>query len=93
MKTSVIDISDMLSVLSVDGVEARIGEVAGVESVTVNFAAASATVRYDETRLKAGDIKVAVRQAAYADADATTSTPASSETEDITDGPDRKSVV
>ncbi len=90
MKTSVIDISDMLSVLSVDGVEARIGEVAGVESVTVNFAAASATVRYDETRLKAGDIKVAVRQAAYADADATTPTPASSETEDMAapDSPD-----
>ena len=83
MKTRVIDVSEMLSVLSVDGVEARIGEVAGVESFTVNFAAASATVRYDETRLKAHDIKVAVRQAAYADADATTSTPASSATEDM----------
>jgi Cu2+-exporting ATPase len=90
MKTSVIDVSDMLSVLSVEGVEARIGEVAGVESVTVNFAATSATVRYDETRLKAGDIKVAVRQAAYADADATASASASSETEDVAppDSPD-----
>ena len=50
MKTSVIEVHDMLSVLSVDGVEKRIGEVPGVESVTVNYAAGSATVRYDETR-------------------------------------------
>ena len=48
MKTSVIEVRDMLSVLSVLGVEERIGEVPGVESVTVNFSAGSATVRYDE---------------------------------------------
>lgn len=62
MKTSVIDVRDMLSVLSVTGVEARIGEVPGVESVTVNFAAGSATVRFDETRLDLADIKSDVRQ-------------------------------
>ncbi len=62
MKTSVIEVHDMLSVLSVDEVEKRIGEVPGVESVTVNFAAGSATVRYDETRLEIADIKSAVRQ-------------------------------
>ncbi|OYX50578.1 MAG: copper-translocating P-type ATPase [Alphaproteobacteria bacterium 32-64-14] len=62
MKTSVIEIGDMLSVLSVSGVETRIGEVPGVESVTVNFAAGSATVRYDETRLTVADIKSGVRQ-------------------------------
>ena len=65
MKTSVIEVHDMLSVLSVDEVEKRIGKVAGVESVTVNFAAANATVRYDETRLEVGDIKSAVRQLGY----------------------------
>ncbi len=65
MKTSVIHVHDMLSVLSVAGVEKRIGEVPGVESVTVNFAAGSATVRYDETRLQVADIKSAVRQHAY----------------------------
>ena len=37
MKTSVIEVHDMLSVLSVDGVEERIGKVPGVESVTVNY--------------------------------------------------------
>src|SRR3970282_1374858 len=65
MKTSVIEVHAMLSVLSVDEVEQRIGEVPGVESVTVNFAAGSATVRYDETRLEVADIKSAVRQRRY----------------------------
>lgn len=62
MKTSVIEVRDMLSVLSVSGVEERIGEVPGVESVTVNYSAGSATVRYDETRLDVSDIKSDVRR-------------------------------
>ena len=65
MKTSVIEVHAMLSVLSVDEVERRIGEVPGVESVTVNFAAGNATVRYDETRLDVADSKSTVRQRAY----------------------------
>ena len=39
MKTSVIEVRDMLSILSVDEVEKRISEVPGVESVTVNYSA------------------------------------------------------
>jgi Cu2+-exporting ATPase len=62
MKTSVINVRDMLSVLSVAGVEERIGEVPSVESVTVNFAAGNATVRFDETQLDLADIKSDVRQ-------------------------------
>ncbi|MBI2715148.1 MAG: cation transporter [Rhizobiales bacterium] len=65
MKTSVMEVRDMLSVLSVLGVEERIGEVPGVESVTVDYAAGNATVRYDETRLNVADIKSAVRQSEY----------------------------
>ncbi len=65
MKTSVIEVHDMLSVLSVEEVERRIGEVPGVESVTVNFAAGNVTARYDETRLEISDIKSAVRQRGY----------------------------
>ena len=65
MKTSVIEVHDMLSVLSVDELEKRIGKAPGVKSVTVNFAAGSATVRYDETRLAIGDIKSAVRRSGY----------------------------
>ena len=65
MKTSVIDVHDMLSVLGVAEVESRISDVPGVESTTVNFATAKATVRYDETRLDVADIKSLVRQRAY----------------------------
>jgi Cu2+-exporting ATPase len=65
MKTSVIEVHAMLSVWSVDEVEKRIGKVPGVESVTVNYAAGSATVRYDETRLEVADIKSVVRQSGY----------------------------
>lgn len=73
MKTSVIEVHDMLSVLSVDEVEGRIGAVPGVESATVNFAAGSATVRYDETRLEVSGIKSAVRQRGYDSVAPTTS--------------------
>ena len=62
MKTSVIEVHDMLSVLAVDEVEKRIGGVLGVESATVNYAAGNATVRYDETRLEVADIKVMLHQ-------------------------------
>ena len=61
MKTSVIDVHELLPVLRVDDVEERIGKVPGVESVTVNHAAGNATVRYDETRTDVADIKAAVR--------------------------------
>ena len=69
MKTSVIEVHDMLSILSVEEVEKRIAEVPGVESVTVNYAAKSATARYDETRLDIADIKSGVRQRGYEAAD------------------------
>src|ERR1035437_5560185 len=62
MKTSVIEIRDMLSVLTVDEDEKRLGEIPGVESATVNYAAGNATVRYDETLLEVADIKVLVHQ-------------------------------
>ena len=62
MKTSVIEVRAMLSVLAVDEVERRFNEVLGVESATVNFAAGNATVRYDETRLDVADIKALIHQ-------------------------------
>ena len=65
MKTSAIEVHDMLSVFSVDEVEKRIGEVPDVQSVAVNFAAGNATVRYGETQLEATDIKSAVRQRGF----------------------------
>ena len=62
MKTSVIEVDDLLSVLTVDEVEKRLEDVAGVESATVNYAAKNATVRYDETLLEVADIKVLAHQ-------------------------------
>ena len=62
MKTSIIEVRALLSVLTVDEVEKRIGKVPGVASATVNYAARNATVRYDETRLDVADIKVIVHQ-------------------------------
>lgn len=62
MKTSVIEVHDMLAVLTVDGVEKRFGEVPGIESATVNYAGGNATVRYDETLLDVADIKILVHQ-------------------------------
>lgn len=58
MRTSVIEVPDMLAVLTVDDVERRFGDVPGVASATVNFAAGQVTVRYDETLLKPSDIRV-----------------------------------
>ena len=62
MKTSVMAVPDMLSVLTVDEVEERFEEVPGVESATVNYAAGKITVRYDETLLKVADISIFVHQ-------------------------------
>ena len=62
MKTSVIEMRDMLAVLTVDEVEKRFGEVPGVASATVNYAARNATVRYDETLLEVAEIKILVHQ-------------------------------
>ena len=69
MKTSVIEVRDLLSVFTVDEVEQRIRNVPGVASATVNFAARSATVRYDETQLEVGDIKVIAHQRGLQSAD------------------------
>src|SRR5271170_1582481 len=57
MKTSVFEVHGLLSVLGVDGAEKHLGELPGVASVTVNYAARSATVRYDETQIEVDEIK------------------------------------
>jgi len=88
MKTSVMDVRDMLSVLSVDEVERRIGEVPGVDSVTVNYAAKRATVRYDETRLEIADIRSAVRQRGYESATPAAAAASSGDAHDAHDGHD-----
>ncbi|WAP68404.1 heavy metal translocating P-type ATPase [Jiella pelagia] len=62
MRTSVIEVGDLLTASSPDEVGKRIGEVPGVESVSVDHAAESATVRYDETRIEVAEIKSLVQR-------------------------------
>ena len=62
MKTSVIEVGDLLTASSLDDVGKRIGEVPGVESVTVDHAAGSVTVRYDEKRVELAEIKTLVQR-------------------------------
>jgi len=95
MKTSVIEMRDMLSVLTVDEVEKRICEVPGVESATVNYAAGNATVRYDETLLEVADIKVLVHQRGKQsedDGQGTKAVPATSPSMPVSDEPKPSSV-
>ena len=65
MKTSVIEVEGMLSALSSHGVEKRLGQIRGVHSATVNFAAGSAAVRYDEAQVGITDLQAAVHQCGY----------------------------
>ena len=65
MKTSVIEVGGMLSALSSHGVEQQLGKLKGVYSATVNYAAANATVRYDETQVTIAEIKARVYKCGY----------------------------
>lgn len=49
MKTTVIDVRDLLSPLSARGVEKQLAKLLGVKQVNVNRVSGSATVLYDET--------------------------------------------
>ena len=62
MKTNVIEVGALLTAWSPDEVRKRIGEVPGVESVSVDRAAKSATVDYDETRIEVADINSLVQR-------------------------------
>ncbi len=55
----------MLSVLSARGVEKQVARLPGVKRVEVNYAAGSATVVYDETRLNLKTLKARVRECGY----------------------------
>jgi Cu2+-exporting ATPase len=65
MKTSVIEVSGLVSALSARGVEKQVGRLPGVEHIEVNYAAGSATVVYDETRLDLQTLKARLRDCGY----------------------------
>lgn len=53
MKTSIVEVADLLSPLSAHGVEKQLMRLPGVKQVEVNPVSGSATVVYDETRIDA----------------------------------------
>ena len=65
MKTSIIEVSGLVSALSARGVEKQVARLPGVERVEVNYAAGSATVVYDETQLDLQTLKTRVRECGY----------------------------
>lgn len=65
MKTSVIEVGGLVSVLSARGVEKQLSKLTGVKNVEVNYVASSATVVYDETITDLKRIKTKVHECGY----------------------------
>ncbi len=65
MKTSVIDVRDLLSPLSARGVEKQLSRMPGVQQIEVNYASGNATVRYDETLTGLDAIQAKVRECGH----------------------------
>ena len=65
MKTSIIEVGGLVSVLSAGGVEKQLSKLTGVKKVEVNYVAGSATVVYDQTVIDLAAIKARVHECGY----------------------------
>ena len=65
MKTSIIEVGELLSSLSAAGVEQQLTTLPGVHHADVNFVAGSATVHYDESRITLEAIRQRVIDCGY----------------------------
>ena len=65
MRTSVIEVGGLLSVLSGRGVEKQLAKLRGVERVEVNYVSGSATVVYNEAVIDLKTIKARVHECGY----------------------------
>lgn len=65
MKTSTIEIGNLVSTLSAVGVKRQLAALPGVEHVDVNYVAGSATVRYDEGRVTLKALQQRVADCGY----------------------------
>lgn len=65
MKTTAIDVRDLLSPLSARGVEKQLAKVPGVKQIDVSCVSGSATVQYDETVTDLSTIKAEVRECGH----------------------------
>src|SRR5262245_20563513 len=65
MKTSTVEVRDLLSPLSARGVEKRLSRVPGIKRVEVNMASALATIEYDESLIDLKTIKDTIAECGY----------------------------
>ncbi|MDP3750723.1 MAG: heavy metal translocating P-type ATPase [Polaromonas sp.] len=65
MKTSTIEVAELISTLSAVGVERQLGTLAGVHHADVNYVAGSATVHYDETKVTLEAIRKRVNDCGF----------------------------
>ena len=65
MKSVVIEVAGLLSVLSAAGVQKKLRQMPGVHHADVNYVSQSATVHYDESRLTLEELKRKVVECGY----------------------------
>jgi len=65
MKTAIIEVAGLVSVLSARGIEKQLARLPGVRKAEVNYVAGSATVVFDETLIDLTEIKAKVRECGY----------------------------
>src|SRR3546814_402927 len=65
MKTTTIEVGDLLSALSALGVQKQLARLPGVKKAEVNYVAGSATVTFDETVTDLKAIKAKVHECGY----------------------------
>ncbi|MEW6703303.1 MAG: heavy metal translocating P-type ATPase [Pseudomonadota bacterium] len=65
MKTSTVEVGELVSSLSAAGVQRQIAALPGVHHVDVNYVAGSATVHYDETKTSLEDIRRRIVDCGY----------------------------
>ncbi|ABM41712.1 heavy metal translocating P-type ATPase [Acidovorax sp. JS42] len=65
MKTSTLEVGELVSSLSAAGVQGQIAALPGVHHVDVNYVAGSATVHYDETKVSLETIRQRIVECGY----------------------------
>ena len=65
MKTSTIEVGDLISTLSAAGVHRQLSTLPGVQHADVNYVAGSATVQYDEAKIALDAIRLRVIDCGY----------------------------
>ena len=65
MKTSTIEVGNLISTLSAAGVHRQLSTLPGVQHADVNYVAGSATVQYDEAKITLDTIRQRVIDCGY----------------------------